>query len=748
MVQLREGWEAAWTAPDRCSDPSALDGLEWLPARVPGTAAAVLADAGLWRPGDERDLDAEDWWFRTRFDATGEDLALHVDGIATVAEVFLNGERILESSSMFASHVVDVGARLRDGGNELAIRCRALGPLLAAPRKPRARWRTRLVDGNLRWYRTMLLGRARGIAPGPAAVGPWRPVSLERRRPQVELRTRIDGDDGVVTVRGATFAGGETELRIAGAERWWPHTHGEPKLYAVELFEDGESVDTRHVGFRELSATDPEQALELTVNGVSIFARGAVWTPVDFVSLAPSPAELCEQLERVRDAGMNVVRVVGTAHYESRTFYDLCDELGLLVWQDFMFANLDYPIGDDSFRELVEGEARAVLGEIAWRPSTVVLCGNSEVEQQVAMLGLDPALGRGELFGELLPRLAREAGADAVYVPSAPCGGELPFRPDAGVAHYFGVGGYRRGLDDVRRADVKFAAECLAFSNLPNDEAAVAQGVPRDVGADWDFADVRDHYLHLLYADGSSIEAAHSVTGEVMAEVFGEWRRAASSCAGGIVLWLRDIEPGAGWGVLGYEGRPKVAYHHLRRALAPVAVWTTDEGLNGVDVHVANDRQEPLVARLRVALYRDLEVRVEEAEEEVELAPHTTVQRNVEEILGRFVDAAYAYRFGPPGHDAIVVSLEDGDGLLSQSVRFTLARPPVSDLGLEATLRDGQLAVRTRRLAYGVRVHVPGSVSSDDAFCVEPGRERIVELRPPGSGWLTAVNLDGRVEFE
>ena len=166
---------------------------------------------------------------------------------------------------------------------------------------------------------------------------------------------------------------------------------------------------------------------------------------------------------------------------------------------------------------------------------------------------------------------------------------------------------------------MRFAAECLAFANVPDDEAlqplagGVASavhhprwkaGVPRDAGAGWDFDDVRDHYLRELFGvdpvalrstDAERyLELSRAVTGEVMAEVFGEWRRAGSPCGGGLVLWLRDLVPGAGWGVLDHRGEPKVAYHHLRRALAPVAVWITDEGLDGVAVHVANDLPVPL----------------------------------------------------------------------------------------------------------------------------------------------------------
>ena len=146
--------------------------------------------------------------FAPRFEAAaaeqGEEVVLRFEGLATVAEVFLNGEPILTSSSMFVENEVDVGALLA-GDNELEICCRALAPLLATPRKPRARWRTRLADGNLRFFRTSLLGRAPGFAAGPAPVGPWRPVVLERRRglvvDELSLRPRLDGDVGVLAVR-------------------------------------------------------------------------------------------------------------------------------------------------------------------------------------------------------------------------------------------------------------------------------------------------------------------------------------------------------------------------------------------------------------------------------------------------------------------------------------------------------------------------------------------------------------------
>lgn len=850
-------WEAAPCAPDSHPNPGSLDGLDWVPAAVPGTAAGALRDAGRWRLGEERDFDAEDWWFRTSFEwpalAADEELVLCLDGVASVHEVYLDGELVHAGESMFATTEVDLSERGRHFNPiatkkttaRLAIRCRALAPLLRVSRKPRARWRTRLVDGGLRFQRTMLLGRAPGIAPGPAVVGPWRPVRLRRRRgwavEGVELRTALDGDDGLLTVGAALRPLGNAKapsaatvelrgpsgeyraeltlvrdgegfelggrLRVPAVARWWPHTHGEPVLHEVRLRLDGTAgeaveIDAGRVGFRDLAAGpsadhDPlADGLDLHVNGVPVFVRGAVWTPVDPVGMAPPREELRRTLERARETGLNLVRIPGTAAYENTAFHDLCDELGILVWQDFMFANLDYPIADDGFRALVEAEAREALTALAGRPSLAVLCGNSEVEQQAAMMGRDPALGRGELFGELLPRLCAEACPGVPYLPSAPCGaaGELPFRPGAGVANYFGVGGYRRPLADARGAGVRFASECLALANVPGEAAVGAllggapsaaalvgptwkAGVPRDAGAEWDFEDVRDHYLGELFGlDPATLrgedperylELSRAVSGELMAAVFGEWRRAGSPCRGGIVLWLRDLRPGSGWGLLDSAGAPKVALHHLRRALAPSAVWLSDEGLGGVGVHLAHDGPEPLAARLRVSLYRDFEQPTGEARERLELAPRTALSRDLEAVLGHFVDASWAYRFGPPAQDLIVASLErDVEGAeaepISQALLFPVGRPTAVEaaeqLGLRATARprrDGEweLELGCRRLVYGLRVHAAGLEPRDDAFSLEPGRTRRLLLRPVGDGsvgliTLSALNLRGRVEVE
>ena len=784
-----EAWELALTAPGVAAGPAELPaGLAWIPARVPGTAASALRAAGAWHAGDARDFDGEDTWWRCQF-AGAAGTALCFDGLATVAEVWLNGERVLESHSMYVAHVVDVAGKLRaHGENELIVCCRALAPRLAE-RRARPRWKTRLCSHQqLRWWRTSLYGRMPGWAAAPAASGPWRPVRLEKAVPvPLDVRVALDGDDGVVTVVapglarlrvGAHVTDGGV-VRIARVERWWPHTHGAQPRYDTTIeFADGRVLELGKVAFRTIEVDrsgegDDGRGFALRVNGVRIFARGAVWSPADAAALIADDATTIAALAQARAAGMNLLRVGGTMCYEGDAFYDACDALGLLVWQDFMFANMDYPIDDQAFAASVRTEAACFLARTQTRASLAVLCGGSEVAQQAAMLGLPRELWSGALFDELLPAACAAARPDVPYVPNSPSGGDLPFRVDTGVAHYYGVGAYRRGLDDARRAQLRFAAESLAFANVPDDKTVhtlLASGqvaphhpawkarVPRDHGAGWDFEDVRDHYLACLYrVDPVALRSADPerylalsrvVTGEVMAAAFAEWRRAGSTCAGALVWLLRDAWPGAGFGVVDGLGRPKAAWHYLRRALARVALFVIDEGLNGLALHAVNDGATPLAAQLRVALFRDGHVAVASGATRVDVPARGACAHSADALLEGFRDSSYAYRFGPPGHDLVVATLVGDDGAqLAQVFHFPLGLPAQleDDVGLEATLEGLTLHVRARRFAQSVHVDLPDFDASDDYFHVAPGGERVVQLTGPGRPVGTLQPLNARM---
>lgn len=791
----REDWALTSLPAGAATDPAsfAAQQADWLPAVVPGTAASALRSAGRWSLDDRRDFDADDWWYRWRF-GPRPDSVLRLDGLATIADVWLNGQHLLHSDNMFHAHRIPVGA-LPGDANELLIRFHALAPLLAQ-RRPRPRWRTRLVAAQqLRWMRTSLLGRMPGWTPPAAPVGPWRAVTLEAADTMSPdermIRTSVQGTTGVVTLSlGGTFPGvtaarllvGEAAatltveregaratlhgtLDIPDVLRWFPHTHGLPHRYParVELTTHGQPsvIDLGQLGFRTLALDTADGGFTLSVNGDVIFCRGACWVPADPVSLNGDPDELRRTLTLLRDAGMNMVRIPGTMTYESDAFHELCDELGILVWQDFMFANMDYPANDPAFRQSVTTEARQLLDRVAHRPSLAVLCGGSEVAQQAAMLGLPPEQWQGPLVEEVLPSLCREHAPGTPWWPSTPWGGTFPFSADSGVTHYFGVGAYRRSLEDTRRANVRFAAECLAFSNIPEqrmvDELLPSgespshhprwkERVPRDTGAGWDFEDVRDHYVEALfrvrpldvrYGDIERYLALGRVaSGEVMQAVMSEWRRPASRCRGALVLHWRDLWPGAGWGILDAAGDPKSVYFHLKRALQPVALLATDEGMNGLALHVINDTPAGFAGTLRVALYRHGETNVGQAERAITLAPRGGATVSADAMFEGFRDLTWSYRFGPPGHDLIVATLTRVEELrpLARVFHFPLGLPNAveRDVGLSAQAMwsdDGwRLHLRTTRFAQSVALQLPGFVPDDNYFHLEPGSERIVRL--------------------
>ncbi len=792
-------WQVASTPPDAISDPAALEraGLSFITAPAPTTAAAAARLAGWSLEGgvdarEGRRFDAEDWWFRARLPAApgdaaaGDELALVLEGVATVADVWLDGAPLVASNGMFTRHE----RVLASGAAELVIRCRALDPLLGAKR-PRPRWRAPMIEHQqLRWFRTTLLGRTPGWSPPAAAVGPWRPARVERRRHLVVEDLRLDvgveleGARGRVDVacrlralgaarpgrvelvverdgrvhRAPLAAEGDRwsgRLEVAGPDLWWPHTHGQPATYEARLVAGEVTVELGRIGFRSIVREEP---FRLRVNGAPIFCRGACWTPLDPVRLAADRAATAAALEQARDAGMNLLRVGGTMVYESDDFYALCDELGILVWQDFMFANMDYPEEDAAFAATVAEEAAQQLERLAGRPSLAVLCGNSEGEQQAAMWGAGRERWSPKLFHETLAELSRAHRPDVPYWPSSAHGGAFPHQADVGTTSYYGVGAYLRPLEDARRAEVKFATECLAFANVPEPRAlpggpsarahhpAWKARTPRDLGAGWDFDDVRDHYLGRLFGvDPVALRSTDHdrylalgrvVTGEVMERVFGEWRRGRSMCGGGLVWFLRDLWPSAGWGLVDAGGAPKAALYACKRAFQPIALHVSDEGGNGLALHVANDGPAPLAGELEVALFRAGEIQVGRASGAVEVAPRATLELPAAALFDGFLDLSYSYRFGPPSHDLVAATLRSPTGAVwARAFHFPVGLPATRepDVGLVAELQwNGEraaLTLRTRRFAQAIAVDIEGFQPDDAYFHLAPGEERTLRLR-------------------
>jgi len=373
-----------------------------------------------------------------------------------------------------------------------------------------------------------------------------------------------------------------------------------------------------------------------------------------------------------------------------------------------------------------------------------------------------------------------KARPDLIYLPSSPTGGALPFHVDSGVASYYGIGIYMRPLDDARRSSVRFAAECLAFGNIPEDETideylatgeapgphpSWKAGVPRETGVGIDYDDIRDFYTRILFGDDLNharfydrqryLELGRVTTGEVMAATFSEWRRSGSSCGGALVWNFRDIIPGAGWGLIDACGRPKSSYYYLKRILTPLGLFFTDEGSNGLHLHIVNERATSVAADLRLALYRDGNVCVYNHHEPITVSARSATEMSVDGLIGHFLDTSYAYRFGPPTHDITVAELSaiSHKGVLARAFHFPAGMqfPRLDNVGLKATaLRccDGKykLAVKATKFAQAVHIDIRGYTADDNYFHIEPGSEHTTFLIPNSvssggfSGYVDALN--------
>jgi len=786
MRPLEQGWTLMMSEPGQYQVPADLPLNAFnIKASVPGTVAAALTEAGLFDPASPAPLHGKDVWYRRSLSGeTPGPAVLRFEGLATIAEIFVNGVLGHTSESMFEP--VDLPLDL-SGEDELVICFRALQPHLEK-KGPRARWHPQMMDQQgLRLVRTTPLGHMPGWCPEIHPVGPFRPISLIRpsRDAISDLRIGADLDEfgtGVLTVEFREAAGAEMAILCCGrtaqfvrqpdgrmrarldlpaVTAWWPRTHGEPTLHDVTLAIDGRLHSLGLVGFRRIEVDHDEdgKGFGLKVNGVPVFCRGAVWTNADVLRLPGTAEAYAPWLALAAEANMNMIRIGGTMTYETADFFRLCDRLGIMVWQDLMFANFDYPTSDEAFASKSVCEVDMLLGRLQGHPSLAVIAGGSEVFQQGAMLGLPERIWKGEFFTDTLAHVVRDRRPDVAYVPNSPYGGSMPFVPNEGVGHYYGVGAYQRPLEDARRANVRFAAECLAFAHVPQQRTLDAHlpvapvhdsrwkaRVPRDRGASWDFEDVRDHYLAELYGvepaslrredPAAYLDHARATTAEVVTETFAEWRRHGSSCRGALTWTLQDLEAGPGWGVIDATGEPKPVWYALKRAFRPLQVLLTDEGTNGLDIHLINERLTSESVTLEIACLREGAQPVVSASKGLSLDLRSSHRIPATDLLGAFFDTTYAYRFGPPSHDVTVARLLDSEGaVLSEAFHFPIGRQHARhSAGIEHAFHriDGVwwLELSTDRFAQSVHLDLENFRPEDDWFHLAPGRTKRIRLHP------------------
>jgi beta-mannosidase len=443
----------------------------WLDASVPGDVHLdCMRDGIIPDPfvGTNMDrciwMEDKDWWYRLDFEAPpprrDQNVFLLFEGLDTFATVFLNGEAVATHANMFTPLRVDVTETLRPGTNRLAVRLaspRFSARIDTSPRvtglAPRERLTTRKAQACYGW----------DIAPRLVTCGIWRPVSLllvdavEIENTMVRtLRATRDSAEVEVSVDVRTHASspvrGELELRLGtlaqtlpfacespratvthtfnvrSPELWWPHNHGTPCLHetAVDLKVDGKRLDQqrRRCGIRTVELEQKPQpdgttSFRFLVNGKPVFLKGINWTPPDALYARLTDERRSRLLEAAVAANVNAVRVWGGGVYESDAFYDRCDELGILVWQDFMFACGCYP-QDEPFLEQVASEAEHVVRRLRSHPCILTWCGDNENDWLAGREYGVPDYPANPLSKKVLPEVTGRLSPDIPYVPSSP----------------------------------------------------------------------------------------------------------------------------------------------------------------------------------------------------------------------------------------------------------------------------------------------------------------------------------------
>ena len=783
------------------ADLQVLPALQWLDAPTGGSVAQILKNAGLWNDQAAETLAHSDCWYRCQLPAQSA-RQLCFEGIAGAAEIWLDTQLLARHTTMYRPLQVSLPSIGEEGA--MLYVCLRTQQSWAQKRQGRARWRPRMVQpGSMREVRQTLLGHMPGWCPEVPALGLYGAVSVVSAEASADPRVvRLVADwthDGAVldlaldwtgTVPGIIHVAGQqlalvrddaghwvAQGAIASASPWWPHTHGPATLYALEMEVPGQRWTLGEIGFRRIEFDPQASHNGFRVNGQAVFCRGVCWTPPDLFALWSDQPTYRKYIRAIADAGMNMVRVGGTMLYEHADFFAACDRAGVLVWHDFMLANFDYPSRDPAFMAELQAEAQHFLTRTATHPCLAVLCGGSEVRQQAEMLGA-PWPADEPIFETLLRQQSAAVRPDVAYVANTPWGGANSFSTRQGLTHYYGVGAYLRPLEDARRAAVGFTPECMALAHVPSESqlgtALSSQpgdrhwkrATPRDLGAGWDFDDVRDHYVQRLYEVDPArlryedparyLDLGRAVSCDLAESLFSEWRRPGSGCAGALIWQLRDLRAGSGWGLWDHLGNFKPVWHALRERLQPVQLLLTDEGLDGLDLHVINESTELLQTELVLTSLRDGERVVAEGSIALELPPGYagTVQSSA--VLGRFFDITYAYRFGPPSHDVTIAVLRDQrtGAVLSQAVHTPRRNLQRADLGLQAQteLCDGVLwmTVSTRRFAQYVHFSSTTHALEADWFHLAPGASRRLRLIPiPGhadvdpalaGGALSALN--------
>lgn len=799
---------------------------EWLPAKVPGTVHTdLLANGKITEPfygTNEHDLqwiDKLDWEYRTTLEL-GEDwlqlpvAELQFDGLDTYADVFVNGVHALAADNMFRAWTVDVKGLIKAGPNEIIVKFRSpvnedlpkleqLGYALPAPND-------QSELGGLGGQQISVFARKApyhyGWDWGPRflTAGIWREAALKGREAaeisdlyirQNEVKAEaarlsavveIDAPeawegtlkitaDGQEWTRAVSLQPGkqtvELDLVIDQPRLWWCRGLGEPELYefrsallAQETVVAEANVTT---GLREIKLIRKPDArgtsFYFEVNGVPVFAKGANHIPNDSFITEVTEERYRHEIESAALSGMNMLRVWGGGFYEEDVFYRLCDEYGLLVWQDFMFACSMYP-GDAEFLESVRLEAEYNVRRLRNHPSIALWCGNNEIDS--AWSHYEENAGWGwkrnfsselreklwsdyqEIFHVILPKAVAELHADIAYWPSSPMRGvtgdinqHATGITGEGDIHYWGVWHAIEPFENYNVKVGRFMSE-YGFQSFPELKSVLSYAEDADMELESKvmlahqkngrgnllIKEYMDIYLPKPKDFPSFLYMSHILQADAIRMAIESHRRNKPYCMGTLYWQMNDCWPVASWAGMDYYGRWKALQYTVKESFRDLLLSIDSTDGENIHVHAVSDVRKPVEAELKLGLYSFGGELLKAIAQPVTLAADSAaivLSVPVGELLG---DTAM-------DQAVLVATLEQGGEELARKLHYFAAakeiRLAVPELTIQEVPGSGGLkyTVSSNVLARGVYLTSEDEgIFSDNFFDLLPGQPKTVSF--------------------
>ncbi|MEP7240353.1 MAG: glycoside hydrolase family 2 protein [Devosia sp.] len=625
-----------------------------VPITLPGDVHAALLVAG--EIPDPYDGDNEKavmwvhqvpWSMERRFNATPSDidghLTLTLDNVDCFATVFLNGEEVARTLNQFVRYDIDVTGRVHAGDNSLRLEFAVTAEIARARAEAHPfpiPFTFNYQSNGLPGYHLNFVRKAAchagwdwGICLMP--IGVYGRMALRRSRlarqesVTVEQAHKADSVALSITTRVFAFTEGSIALSqeidgqtitdtvvvrpgensfvhsitIASPKLWWPSRRGAQPLYDLVTTLDGE-VTTRGIGLRRLEwiveKDEIDHSFKVRVNGHDITAMGANWIPADAIPSRIDPTAVRELLESARDANMNMIRLWGGGQYEPDWFYDLCDELGLMVWHDFMFSCMSYP-SDRAFLAEVEIEITQQLRRLQHHAAIALWCGDNEVIGSIGWYSetrdnRERYVANYTRLNSLLQRLVEDEDPGRRFWPSSPSLGYLDFSDGwhtdtRGDVHFWQVWHEAAPFERAREVNPRFASEFgfQSFPSMPVIESfagpgdrhpasPVMESHQRNPGGNARIVETMERYFRTPRDFDEMVFLSQVQQGLAIKTAIEYWRSTKPRCMGTLYWQLNDIYPVASWSSLNYGGSWKLLHHMARRFYLPVTVVAVPDG--------------------------------------------------------------------------------------------------------------------------------------------------------------------------